>query len=268
VFAPAGGPRAGAFYSSAHEAFFLPPAQPPRISDGGIVSAAGGHPAIAPGSLASLYGSGLAPGGQRAVRWPLPTQMNAVSVKVNSIPAPLLFVSPEQINFLLPFETRAPLSLVVTYAGSDSAPAQANPDNFRSDSAPAIFTVTAEGQAAAVIAGTGLIAGAARDSLSRPARRGEVLELYCTGLGQVSNPPAAGSPAPADPPAVTSGTTIVTVGSARAEVLFSGLAPGFAGLYQINTRIPADAPAGNRVPVSIKVNETGLPSNTAAIAIQ
>ena len=53
----------------------------------------------------SLYGAGLAPAEQAATQWPLPGQMNAVSVRVNGNPVPLLFVSPQQINFLLPFET-------------------------------------------------------------------------------------------------------------------------------------------------------------------
>ena len=268
VFVPAGGPRAGAFYTSAHEAFFLPPALPPRIAEGGTLSAAGGHPAVAPGSVVSLYGTALAPAEQTARSWPLPTQMSAVSVNVNGMAVPLLFVSPQQINFLLPFETQGAPSLIVNYAGSESRPAQLPASNFRLDSAPAIFTIPANGQGAVLIAGTGLIAGTARDGISRPARRGEVIEIYCTGLGPVSNPPKAGSPASSDVRSTTLGSTIVTVGAVRAVVLFSGLAPGIAGVYQVNVRIPEGVPAGDRVSLSIKVNEGGLVSNTPTIAIE
>ena len=94
-----------------------------------------------------------------------------------------------------------------------------------------------------------------------------MIEIYCTGLGPVSNPPAPGNPA-ADALSTTLGTTIVTIGNGRAEVLFSGLAPGLAGVYQINARIPQDAIAGDRAPISIRVNEQGRASNTPAIAIQ
>ena len=267
VFVPAGGPRAGAFYTTAHEAFFLPPSQPPSIAEAGVSSAAAGHPAITPGGLVSLYGSGLAPGEQITTGWPLPTRMNGVSVEVNGKAVPLLFVSPNQINFLLPFETQSASRLIVNYAGRESSPLQLGPDKLLLDAAPAIFTISADQQGAVLLAGTELIAGPARDKVSRPAGRGEVIEVYCTGLGPVSNPPAAGRPA-ADSLSRTLGNTIVTVGTVRAQVLFSGLAPGLAGVYQINARIPQDAPVGDRVPLSVSVNAQGLVSNMVTIAVQ
>jgi uncharacterized protein (TIGR03437 family) len=58
----------------------------------------------------------------------------------------------------------------------------------------------------------------------------------------------------------------VAFGSAFGEVQFSGLAPGFVGLWQINVRIPADAPSGNAVPVRVLIN--GTPSNAIGIAIR
>ena len=121
VFVPAGGPRAGALYTTAHEAFFLPPAQQPSIAAGEILSAAAGHPVITPGDVVSLYGSGLGPTEQIAASWPLPTRMHGVSVEVNGKAVPLLFVSLDQINFLLPFETQPASTLVVNYAGSESS---------------------------------------------------------------------------------------------------------------------------------------------------
>jgi uncharacterized protein (TIGR03437 family) len=195
-------------------------------------------------------------------------QMHAVSVSVNGTAVPLFFVSPQQINFLLPFEIQGAPSVIVNYAGSESRPVQLPADKFRFDSAPAIFTISADGQGAVLIAGTGLVAGVARDRISRPARRGEVIEIYCTGLGPVRNPPKAGSPASSDTLSTTLGSTIVTVGAVRAMVLFSGLAPGLVGVYQVNVRIPEDAPAGDRVSVSMKVNEGGLVSNTPTVAIE
>ena len=267
IFVPGGGPRAGAFYTTAHEAFFLPPTQPPEIAEGGILSSAGGHPAIAPGGLVSVYGTSLSPLEQSATRWPLPTQLSSVSVSVNGSAVPLLFVAPQQINFLLPFGTQAAPSVTIQYAGSESRPVQLGQGRFRADAAPSIFTTSTDGQAAALMPGTGLIAGPAHDNVSRPVRRGEVVEIYCTGLGTVSNPPPDGSPA-LDASSRTLGTTIVTVGDTRAEVLFSGLAPGLAGVYQVNARIPQDAPVGDRVPLTVNVNEGGFVSNRPTIAIQ
>jgi uncharacterized protein (TIGR03437 family) len=140
-------------------------------------------------------------------------------------------------------------------------------NQFRADAAPGIFTLSADGQGAVLIGGTGLIARVTGEQ-SRPARRGEIVEIYATGLGAVSNPPPAGAAASPENLSRTTGSTIVMSGPVRADVLYSGLAPGMAGVYQVNARIPDNAPAGDRVPVMIQVNEQGLRSNSATIAIQ
>jgi uncharacterized protein (TIGR03437 family) len=242
VFLPAGGPRAGAFYARAHEAFFLPPPQPPRMNNGGLVNAASGTAAIAPGSIVSLYGIGLAPLEQTATTFPLPSQMSAVSVRVNGRTVPLFYVGPQQINFLMPLDA-APLgSIAVSYAG---VTAELASTVAVLDSAPGVFAA----------------------GPSRPVRRGEVIEIYASGLGAVTNPPLAGNPALTDPLSRTVGDTIVTIGSTRAAVLYSGLAPGLAGVYQINARIPEDTAAGDRIPVTIQVGEQGLRSPPVTIAV-
>jgi uncharacterized protein (TIGR03437 family) len=88
-----------------------------------------------------------------------------------------------------------------------------------------------------------------------------------TGLGPVTNQPASGSPAPASPN-LSSTTTLpaVTLGNVPAPVTFSGLAPGFIGLYQVNVQIPQNAPTGDAVPLVVTVG--GINSNSAAIAVQ
>jgi uncharacterized protein (TIGR03437 family) len=94
------------------------------------------------------------------------------------------------------------------------------------------------------------------------------LEIYATGLGPVSDAPADGSAASSTPLSRTAGTTIVNIAGTRATVLFSGLAPGLAGVYQINAQIADTAPLGDRIPVTIQVGEQGTSSNTATIAIE
>jgi uncharacterized protein (TIGR03437 family) len=171
-----------------------------------------------------------------------------VTVKLNGSAIPLHFVGPDQINALVPVEVAAASTIAVSYAGVESALSLA-PGVFRADAAPGIFTLSADGQGAVLIAGSGLIAGP-----SRPARRGEAIEIYATGLGPVNSLSR------------TLGETAVTIGGSLATVLYSGLAPGFAGVYQVNAIVPQDAAAGDRVPVSIQVN--GAPGNTVTIAIQ
>jgi uncharacterized protein (TIGR03437 family) len=268
IFAPSGGPRAGANYTDVHEAFLLPPSQPPRVDSGRVVNSASGRQPFGSGSLITLYGNGLAPAEQVAGRLPLPVQMNGVTVRLNGSPIPLYAVGPDQINCLVPLELTAASAITAGYAGSESATVQLAPGAFRSDAAPGIFTLSPDGQGAVLIGGSGLIARAPTGAQSRPARRGEVIEIYATGLGVVSNPPPFGNAGSANPLSRTLGDTIAIIGSSRATVLYSGLAPGLPGLYQVNAVIPQDAPTGDRVPITLQVNEQGLPSNTVIIAIQ
>ena len=102
-------------------------------------------------------------------------------------------------------------------------------------------------------------------SPSTPVQVGGFILIYCTGLGNVTGAIVEGSPAP-NPPLNTVILPQVSVGNIAAPVTFSGLAPGFAGLYQVNVRIPAGVPAGNAVPVVLMSN--GVSSNTVTIVVQ
>ena len=64
----------------------------------------------------------------------------------------------------------------------------------------------------------------------------------------------------------TLATPTVTMGGAVAQVQFSGLAPGLAGVYQVNAVVPDEAPSGDAVPLIVTMND--VPSNTVTIAIQ
>jgi minor extracellular serine protease Vpr len=129
--------------------------------------------------------------------------------------------------------------------------------------APAIFTMNARGS------GQGAILDASNHLVdsSNPATPGStVLQIFCTGLGPVSNQPRTGSPAPLTSPAYTTFTPTVTIGGVAADVSFSGLAPGYVGLYQVNARVPAGLTAGLAVPVVISMQ--GAASNTVTIAVE
>jgi uncharacterized protein (TIGR03437 family) len=225
ILAASGGPVAGAFFSSFTDAFYLAPSLPPAIS--GVRDAAYGGTALSPGMLASLYGQRLSSGEQVASRLPLAFQMNATVVKVNGADVPLLYVGPSQVNFRLPQDLPlGPASVTAWNAGSESVAAQITVV----EAAPAIFGV--------LIAGTGL---------SRPARQGEVIEIYATGFGRSAAIPT------------------VSIGGQTAEVLFSGPAPTVPGLHQLNARIPVNTAAGASVPLRIEL--AGRISNTVMITI-
>jgi len=231
----------------------------------GLRNAASFDASLAPGTLATLFGERLSQGEQVATRFPLPSRMNAVTVHVNGQAAPLVYVGPGQINFLLP-HTLAPgaASVVVSNAGAESTAAA-----LTLALAPGIFTIsqTGDGQGAILIAGTGLIARATRDAFSQPARRGDVVEIYATGLGPVTNPPAPGAPAPSSPLSRLTGTVLVEIGGAPAATLYQGLAPGLAGVYQVNATVPNQSAQGIAVPVSLRLPDRGLRSNTVTMAV-
>ena len=90
--------------------------------------------------------------------------------------------------------------------------------------------------------------------------------LYCTGLGPVTNTPASGAAGRSGPLATTTTLTSVTSGGQPATILFSGLSPGFVGLYQVDLQVPASAPVGDTVPLQI-IPGGGL-SNTVTLAIR
>ncbi len=267
IFTPSGGPIQGGNYSTAHEVFYLAD-QPPAFERAGVVNGASLTREVGPGTIVSLFGRRLAPLPQAVLQFPIPTQMHTVQVKVNGTPLPLFYVGPEQINFHLPYVLpEGPLNLTVTYAGVESAPVSLSPAGT---SWPGIFTLTqnGQGQGAILIAGTAQLAGQVAGVPSRPARRDDVIEIYCTGLGRLSaTPPAPGEPAPLSPLLRTAEPAAVTIGGSSAEVLFSGLAPGLVGVYQVNARIPSGVAAGPRVPVLIRMADTGPASNAATIAI-
>jgi minor extracellular serine protease Vpr len=102
---------------------------------------------------------------------------------------------------------------------------------------------------------------------TNPATAGSsAVQIYCTGLGPVTNQPATGFPSPSGPLAETKTVPTVTVGGAPATVLFSGLAPGFVGEYQVNVLVPLASAKGSAVPVVISIG--AVASNTVTLAVQ
>jgi uncharacterized protein (TIGR03437 family) len=205
------------------------------LSPLGVVNAASfappTHP-ISPGSMISLFGTGMAAqlGVPGAV--PLPTQFNGVSVTVDGIPAPIFFVSPNQINLQTPFAVQGPTAdVVVTNAGQVSNTVQVPV----AATSPGVFSVQQTGF------GPGIITHAdfSLVTAQNPARLGEVLILFLTGMGAVNPAFPDGAIAPVSPLSLTVERNVqVLFGGVAGEVQFSGAAPNFVGLYQLNVRVP------------------------------
>jgi uncharacterized protein (TIGR03437 family) len=232
------------------------------------VNAASSQTGLAPGTIATLYGSNLAGSTVHAVSAPpLPFTLGGTTLSLPFSPLALFYVSPLQINFQVPF---------LQVFGSQQTTLTVTQGELSSTFtitlvpyAPALFTVNSQGsgQAAALLNSTGGLAAPNGAFLgSRPAQRGEVVALFCTGLGSVSDAPDPGAPALSDPLSRTLATPTVTLGGQLATVSFSGLAPGYVGLYQVNIRVPDAAPSGSAVPVILSIG--GVTSNTATIAVE
>ncbi len=239
----------------------------PAIPAGGIVNGASFSKTLAPaaGAIVSLFGTNLAASTVAASSLPLPTSLGGVSVTVNGVAAPLFFVSAGQINFQIPWEaTGASASVVVTVNGQAS-----NTYTMTLGSAgPGIFTINASGsgQGAIQIANTATFAapaGSIPGVSAQPVARGQFITVYCSGLGAVANPPADGAAASGQ---TTTASVSMTIGGVAVTPSFSGLAPGFVGLYQVNAQIPQSVATGSAVALTITVN--GVASNSVTIAVQ
>jgi len=219
------------------------PSRPaPAYTAASVVNAASHQPgALAPNTIATLYGEELSYV-TRALRAEdvrdgvLPTLLagSGVRVLVNNIPAHLYYVSPRQVNLLIPANlTPGAAELRLTVDGR-AGPAVL----LRLDAAaPAVFQLDGRTVLAVRVDGGELV------TPDTPARPGEIVTLYATGLGQTSPPVRPGEVARSatalDPAA---GFRVYLDGKEQpaANVPYAGLAPGFAGLYQVNLRVPED----------------------------
>ena len=189
--------------------------------------------------------------------------------------APLYYISSTQINFQVP--SLAPNgSDRIAVRLLDTGELVAGGTMLVSANAPGFFTSTqnGQGQAAALNQDTKI------NGTNNPATRGSVIVLYGTGQGQVSPLVPDGVPAPSSPfsntvavptsdgktCATSQPSMCVAIGTSFGDIQFTGLAPGYIGLWQINVKIPSDVTPGNAVPVRVVIN--GALSNTVTVAVQ
>ena len=235
---------------AAKQKYFRPKAAQPLPHDNGtitVVNAASFLPGVSPGALATVFGTNLSDvtGVVVANSNPFPTVLANVSVMVNGIPAHLFSVAyangQDQISFQVPWETdTGPGAAFVEVFDFGASVGSQQVDSFTED--PGIFGYQRFGNTYAVAAHGSDFSLVSPDN---PAQRGEVIVLYTTGLGPVDQSIPDGLGAPSNPVAHTQDPFHVVLAGEDVPVLFSGLAPGFVGLYQLNLRLPDDLPAGD-----------------------
>lgn len=237
------------------------PGVAPVFQSSSVVNAASFSSGITPGGLATIFGTDLSPANGIVVtnQAPWPTTLGGVGVTIGGVRARLYSLATiggqEQISFQVPFET----------TGGDTAEIVVENNNLRSNpilaplraAQPGIFLI--DGRNGAFLhADFRLVTAAA------PASRGEVLQLYLTGLGAVTPAVPTGEVAPSREPLARTATPTVTIGGTNAEVFFSGLAPGLIGVYQVNFRVPENAATGS---LEVLIN-AGTLSNAARLEVR
>jgi len=219
------------------------------IDIGGVAHGASYQHVYAPGMLVSVFGTNLAASAQLASTLPLPLTMAGVSATVNGVAAPLLYVSPTQLNIQIPYETTTGTALlavsnngqVATYSFPVSA------------SAPGLFTQNQQGSGPITATSSG--------------NRGQAFALYVTGAGEVSPPIATGAvPAGTQVPVPLLGVS-VTIGGIAAHLEYVGIPSWSVGTLQINFTVPSNAPLGVQ-PVVVTVGSASSPGAATFTVLQ
>jgi uncharacterized protein (TIGR03437 family) len=240
--------------------------EPPVVFEGGVVNNASYAPSpepVAPGSIAAVFGdklnggsvihsSDIGPDGK------LPTTLGGASARVNNIAAPVFYSTLGQLGIQVPFELAGESSATIRVT-ANGAVSQSR-TFFLDTYAPGIFTLSQDG--------TGTVEALHEDgetlvTTEEPARPGEMVTIFATGLGPLSPPLETGFPAAQN--ATTSPVTVLIDGL-TAELQFSGAAPGLVGMNQVNFRIPGNTRSSPEIPLVLTIN--GRQSNTVTIPVR
>lgn len=220
----------------------------------------------APGTITSMFsrGGSFTDATVVASTSPLPRELGDTQVLLNDQPVPLFFVSPNQINYQVPYSAipGSKPELVVLRKSTGQVLAAGILDPFREVS-PAFFTSTSTGRGQVSALNEDNTVNGPTNAISR----GKVIQIYGTGLGNVSGNPGDGNPAPSDriingdkPDVFLAGVQVPA-----ANVLFSGLAPGFIGVWQLNIKIPDTVAPSNTVSLLVSLRSVASQNQLGTI---
>jgi uncharacterized protein (TIGR03437 family) len=235
------------------------PVPAPAVNACGVVNNTNVVPCagVAPGTVSSVYGSNLAPPPPVSPGiLPLPLIFNGTQVLVGGVQAPMFYLSPNQINIELPTELKVGKQypvLVSTVGGvTVSEPITIVPVS------PGVAALT-DGTLIAQHPDTTLV------NALKPAKPGETIVMYLTGLGATNPPVATGAQASfAFLTPVTTPVTVSVDSSPAITPAFAGLTPGGIGLYQVNFQVPPNARTGL---LNVVVMQGGVIANITKVAV-
>jgi uncharacterized protein (TIGR03437 family) len=238
----------------------------PAINNNGVVNTGSFQvgQGLAPGSYISIFGTALADAIVGTPTLSLPVSVGTVSVSFDggglSLPGHIHFASPGQVDVQIPWEFEGQSSVQMTVSvGYIPSAVYTVPLNTYS---PGIFEFSDNGHlSAAATDANGVVF-----TQANPAKRGQTIVLYVNGLGPVDQKQSSGDPTPQPPPlANTAVLPTVKIGNSAAHVDFSGLSPGWVGLYQVNVDVPQNAATGSQ-PIVVSIG--GVDSKASVLPVE
>ena len=229
---------------------------------------------ISAGELVSIFGTNLGPTTPASFKLNssggVDNTLAGVQVLFNGNPGTPLYVSPTQINVIVPWEINGQTSanMVVSFNSIQSAPLNLSVQT----QSPGLFTFTGTGQGqVAATNQNGTYNGASGQGFAT-APQGSVIAVYGTGGGQTTPPGTTGSvtPIPQNASGLLKipGTITATIGGQPATVEFAGGAPGLVtGVFQINIQVPTGV-SGSSLPLTVTINGATANNISATVAVQ
>lgn len=214
--------------------------------------------AVSTGSWAVVVGTFAGVNTATAPSFPVPTTLGGVQILVDGAEVPVYYVSSTQINFLTPAAATPGIKTlrVVTPSGNHDGTIRLI------SAAPGLFVKDAANPPKGAILNQDLSENTETNRIAR----GQTIVIYGTGPGKFDRAVTDGAAVPSDPLTRTTSTPQVFIAGVEAQVSFSGLAPGYPALWQINAAVPDQAFITGRVPVFVAVD--GVESNQVTIFVQ
>ncbi|MBZ5624050.1 MAG: hypothetical protein LAQ69_35930 [Acidobacteriia bacterium] len=253
---------------------FIPSA---RLAPGMFASICSPGSNCDPNSVKAIFGANTANYADLPNPLPLPTTLGDTQVLFNNQAVPLYYVSPTQINFYVPMGAPTSGAANMEVVQSSTGRVYAAGTVSMATYSPAILMSQYTGKLRqAVVQNQDFTT----NSPTNPAARGSTITIYAIGQGFVDGAPPDGTPAPASPLLTTAVPPRVNINLLYTDeytpgpgdppdrqkfVSFSGLAPGFVGLWQINVQIPANVSPGSQIPL-IVVAGGSFPSTDGSFA--
>jgi len=233
--------------------------QAPVLNPGGTINnfnPVGGAP-LAPGTIAQVYGTGLATFTGQPNLLPLPNSFSGTFMLAGGLSAPLYYLSDGQLNVQIPNELATNQQYAVVVSSNNALTLPDTIDVVQGQPGVAAFPdghVIAQHNADYSYVNSG-----------SPAKPGEYLIVYLVGMGPTTPSVPTGAQAPSSEPLARANVQpTVTVGGQQAFVAFAGLGPGYVGLYQITFQVPAGATSGDQ---NLVVTQGSVAANTTKLIV-